>query len=216
MNVHCGDIEGLVQACLDRELAEAQVAALQGHLQQCEACRATFGPLLEMIRQFERAPTPEAPAGLYERVLAVLPELEAAPPVERVLPGRFLARLAWLTAAAAVLLAALWPGMHPIPDNHRQPGRTVVTTSDQPLDPIAMTCLAAMPYAMQPGTNGALMALVGTGLARQQSQQAIPEPARIVVCMATPAEQETDQRVDPPISDVIQMISNRAALHGGL
>lgn len=217
MNVNCGDIEGLVQACLDRELSKAQQAALQEHLGHCETCRAAFGPLLETIRQVEQAPACEAPAGLYERVLAELPAVKTTVAVaESELPRRYLARLAWMTAAAAVLLAALWPGTHPIPGGNRQPGPAIAKSSDQPLDPIAMSCLAAMPYSMQPGANGALMALVGTGLARQQLQQAAPEPARIVVCMATPVEQVTDQRVSPPISDVIQMISNRAALHGGI
>lgn len=208
MNANCEQIEGLVQECLDRELTGVQEAALRQHLQDCPTCRATFQPLLEMIRQVERAPAIPVPAGLCDRVLAALPAVQATEPV---LPGRFVIRLGWITAAAAaVLLAVLWPAGQLSGPTNRPP---TIASRGPAIDPIAATCLAAVPYTLSNGPQGALLALAGARLA-QQSRQVAPEPMRIVVCMATPAAR--DEQPGPPISDVIQMISNRAALHGGL
>ncbi len=215
MNVQCRQIEELVQRHLDRELGVAQQAILRGHLARCETCRVTFEPLLEAIRQVENAPTPEAPAGLYDRVLVALPAVQATQPDEPVLPERFLGRLAWITAAAAaVLLAVFWPGMYPVPSG--QFGRPTASAAGRSFDPITMTCLAATPYTMPGGTSGALLALAGARLAQQQAQRVAPEPIRVAVCMAMPAELPADRQLTLPMSDVIQMISNRAALHGGL
>jgi hypothetical protein len=215
MSVQCRDMEDLVACCLDREVDAGREQLLWDHLAACEACRAAFGPLLKMIRQVEMAPAPQVPAGLYERVLAELPAIETPMPAEKVLPGRYLARLGFVTAAAAALvLAVLWPGTHPIPVHNTQGSGPAFVVAPAPADPIAMACLAAMPYTGSSGTGGAMMALAGARLAQEQSQRMAAEPVRIAVCMATPAA--TDDQAAPPISDVIQMISNRAAMRGGL
>jgi hypothetical protein len=215
MNVQCRDMEELVACCLDREASPARERMLREHLAACETCRAAFEPLLEMIWQVEQAPAPRLPAGLYKRVLAEMPVVEVVQPVERVLPGRFVVRLSWLTAAAAALmLAVLWPGTHPIPGGDSRGSETAVVATPASVDAIAMACLTAMPYTTSSGAGGAMMALVGARLAQEQSQRMAAEPVRIAVCMATPAAMDEDTSL--PISDVIQMISNRAAMHGGL
>ncbi len=59
-----------------------------------------------------------------------------------------------------------------------------------------------------------MVALAGVRLAQGQSQRPVEEPMRIAVCMTTPPAAEDGLGL--PISDMIQMISNRAALQGGL
>jgi hypothetical protein len=216
MNVDCRQIEELVQRHLDRELGAAQQAILRGHLARCEACRAAFGPLLDVIRQVESAPAPDAPADLYKRVLAALPAVQTTRPAEPVLRRRFFGRLTWITAAAAaVLLAVLWPGTYPIP-GHGRPSQPPVSAAGGSLDPIAVACLAAAPYTMPSGTSGAFLAMAGARLVQQQAERVAPEPIRVAVCMAMATEPLADRQLPGPMSDVIQMISNRAALHGGL
>lgn len=212
MNVHCGQIETLVADLLDRRLDERQEAALREHLRHCEACRATWEPLIETIRLVERAPAPEAPAGLLGRVIGQLPAEPVAVP-ERPLPIQsFAARLGWITAAAAaLLLAVLWPGTQQRMLTVDRP--PVVLSSE--VAPLALTCLAAGPATVPSGINSALMALAGATMAQQQARLVRAEPPRIVICMATP-EPAAEAAGPSRMSDVLQMISNRAAISRGL
>jgi anti-sigma factor RsiW len=123
---------------LDVSSSDAERAGINGHLAACAACRAELEALRRTDELLRRAGTPEAPAGLWERIEPRLVSRERAP--RRIAWPRW----AWwptagAAAAAAVLLALALRPAHELrlPDERATDSelfleRQVVTSVAQP------------------------------------------------------------------------------------
>lgn len=213
MKTTCSQIEDLVQQYLDRDLNERQQQELLDHLQHCQACQAGYRPLLEAIRDVEQAAAPRVPARLLERVLQELPAVEVGPAIEaapiRQHRSRLIPWFSGVAAAAAILLIAVSRMQTGVvsPTGHRD-------MAAENTDPRAMMWLASAACTSPIGAGQPNLALVAGQAAAWHAQQATGEPVHVVLCMARPIP--SDRPDAPAVSDVLQMISNRAALHGGM
>lgn len=220
MKTNCRQIEQQIQNYLDRELNETQQQELLAHLDRCDACRASYAPLLEAIGDLEGELPATVPAGLLQKVLDELPAALAAPsdrPMQLAARPRRSRLLPWFTgiAAAAAILLILVSRFQSV---SRQPTRALDSESTSAsLDPQAMLCLASAACIAPAGNTQSSLALAAGQLAAWRWRQAASEPVRITVCMAVPREsQDARSFLALPESDLIQMISNRAALHSGM
>jgi anti-sigma factor (TIGR02949 family) len=109
----CNEARDLLDAYADSELALAEAARVNRHLQDCAACRAELAAVRTLRRALrEHIPRERAPAPLRARILAGLPGAESAPGWGRMLGGNAGAwvqlGLSALTAGAVALAAVLW------------------------------------------------------------------------------------------------------------
>lgn len=214
MKVDCSQIEPWVQQYLDRELGEPEQQELLRHLEGCRACQAAYGPLLEVIRDVEQAAAPQVPAGLLEQVLEELPAMQVGPatagPTIRRHPSRLMVWLSGVAAAAAVVLVTfsrMQTGVVSLTDRGDMAARDA--------DPRTVMWLVSAACTAPVGNIQPNLGLVAGQMAAWQSQQASGEPMRVTLCMAMPPA-SADRPDSEPMSDVLQIISNRAALRGGL
>jgi predicted anti-sigma-YlaC factor YlaD len=219
MKMDCSQIEVLVQQHLDRELPAVDQQALRDHLNQCQACRATHGPLLDVIRDVEQEAVPQVPVGLLKKVLEELPAMQAGSATQAVIvrpaPKRFVGWFSGIAAAAAIVLVTIMhvrTGML-APTNGPVSGQSQMVSGD--VAPQAVMLLASAACTAPMGAGQSSIALAAGQAAMWHHQQAEAEPVRIMVCMATPPTYQ-DHPDTLPTSEVLQMISNRAALRGGI
>jgi anti-sigma factor RsiW len=108
----------LLSAYLERDLSEAQRAAVEAHVGACPSCAVELEELRGTVALLRRLPSPEPPAYLASRVMARIADGEAQP------SGwwRWLSTLAApalaapLAAAAAAVAVSFWigpPGAQP-------------------------------------------------------------------------------------------------------
>jgi mycothiol system anti-sigma-R factor len=70
--IDCQEAARRMEAYLDRELSDREVAEVQLHLESCDNCRARFRFEEGLLRLVRRAGQAErAPAGLRERIRAL-------------------------------------------------------------------------------------------------------------------------------------------------
>jgi len=97
----CEVFRRLLGAAVDGELQGDDATAFDAHAAGCIACRRLLEEERALARELERAlPRPQAPAGLRERMTALLEEAPLPPRAAR-------ARTWWAAAAAAVVLLAV-------------------------------------------------------------------------------------------------------------
>jgi anti-sigma factor (TIGR02949 family) len=92
--VDCHEVEGLLDAYLDRELAQAEAATVRGHVDTCAACRQRLANAEAVGRTIRRAPYYQAPAALRARLTRTSARSRAVLPLA-----------AW--AAAVVMIASV-------------------------------------------------------------------------------------------------------------
>jgi anti-sigma factor RsiW len=135
--------QALLSEYLERDLSEAQSAAVEAHVAACPSCAAELEDLRGTIALLRRLPSPEPPAYLASRVMARIADGEAQPGGGR----RWLATLAApalaapLAAAAAALAVSFWigpPAAEPQGRTavaHGTPGRALVPRLAGPVEP---------------------------------------------------------------------------------
>lgn len=146
-NVNCELANNLISARIDHELAGEDVAALDAHLAECEACRQTLAEMeladAAMLRVF--SPRREAAAELANRVSQAIPQnLTAAHParVARFAPGAarpgLMRWMGFVAAAAAGFIAAVIF----VKPAGLGPAQVHISAQPAPLRPVARLTLA--------------------------------------------------------------------------
>lgn len=112
--MNCEEAGRLLDAYLDRELAGDQRLEVEQHLRHCDACRSRAHET-EAFRSFFRASAPKyrAPAKLRASILATVRS-------QNVEPGFKFWRMAWLYAAAALVLCLCLSATIFLPDREKQ------------------------------------------------------------------------------------------------
>jgi anti-sigma factor RsiW len=142
--------QGLLSSYLERDLGDAERAAVEAHAAACEACGADLEELRDTIAMLRRLPAPEPPPFLAARVMARIRDGEAQTAGWRQWLGNLAAPavaapLAALAAAAAVVVLA-------------SPPRETVVASARPE---AAQGLAIVPRPVGPVPSGTLVAAAG-------------------------------------------------------
>lgn len=97
----CQNIQRLLDAFIDNELASSEAAAVQSHIESCASCSTQLEDLLSLKRVLQEMPRPEVPPGLEHRVQRIAEEARSTR------PRAWSARRWWLLSAGAATAAAL-------------------------------------------------------------------------------------------------------------
>jgi hypothetical protein len=99
----CQEIEDLLSAHIDGELAPGEVAEVEGHLRVCRRCPATLEDLRSVVGAAGSVPSPKAPEGFKGRLMERIRADEASPPV-RPAPAWLRTTVTGLAASFLILL----------------------------------------------------------------------------------------------------------------
>jgi len=101
--VNCGEAGRVLQAYLDGDLAEREVAGLEAHLAECAGCREELSSYTGLVRLLEVEPLKEPPCDFVPLVSSKLPAMH--PDAEHLSVCRFARFAASITGWISPTLA---------------------------------------------------------------------------------------------------------------